>query len=98
MTQREMKRVGRLMLAGYPVIVAIGRTTWLLVAILPILTSILYDRRFMRSWVIKAVMTASILIPIGGIVVQVLVRPNRSKSGSVAQLLITRDKGVASWV
>ncbi len=98
MTQREMKRVGRLMLAGYPIIVAIGRTTWLLVAILPILTSILYDRRFMRSWVIKAVLSASILIPVGGIVVQVLVRPIRSKPGSVAQLLITREKGVVSWV
>ena len=98
MTRLEMKRISRLMLAGYPLIVAIGRTTWLLVAILPMLTAILHDRRFMRSWLIKAVLTASIVVPLGGITVQVMVRPNRTKPGSVAQLLITREKGVMSWV
>ncbi len=98
MSRQEMQRAGRLMLAGYPFIVAVARTTWLLVAILPMLTAILYDRRFMRSWVIKAVLTASIVVPLGGIVVQVLVRPNKSKAGSVAQLHITRDRGVVSWV
>lgn len=99
MTQREVKRIGRLMLAGYPFIVAISRTTWLLVSVLPLMTAILYDKRFMRSWVITAVMTANIIIPIGGIDVRVTVRPNRSKRpGSVVQLLVTRDKGVVSWV
>jgi len=102
-TRREMKRVGRLMLATYPIITSVAKTTWLVVTILPLLTEVLYDHQAMRSWVIGAVLTASILIPIGGLSIQVQVRPIRSRrsdgqGGSVLQLFIHRDKGVLSWV
>jgi|GEM_PF-6401072 hypothetical protein len=88
MGREDMKRMGRVMAAGWPILQAIAKTPWLLVLILPLMSAITYDGSYKRDRYIPVVATGSVEIPVWGMTVYVKFRKLANGKGSILSVCI----------